>query len=101
MARKPNNLARNPKTAVRFFSREADAEASAMGVVAAWGGRKNLVIGGWGVRGGCVYGRPVFCACTGDLIVDMADIAKVVLFIAACGSLFGLGLFLFRDQIFH
>jgi hypothetical protein len=36
----------------------------------------------------------------GDLNVDMADIAKVVLFIAASGSLFGLGLFLFRDQIF-
>jgi hypothetical protein len=36
----------------------------------------------------------------GDLKVDMVDIPKVVLFIAACGSLFGLGLFLFRDQIF-
>jgi hypothetical protein len=34
MARKTNNLARNPNTAVRFFSRVA--EASAMGVVAAW-----------------------------------------------------------------
>ena len=30
---------------------------------------------------------------------DMADIAIVVLFISACASLFGLGLFLFRDQI--
>jgi hypothetical protein len=29
----------------------------------------------------------------------MADIAIVVLFISACASLFGLGLFLFRDQI--
>jgi hypothetical protein len=36
----------------------------------------------------------------GDLNVDMADIAKVVLFISACASLFGLGLFLFRNQIF-
>jgi len=30
---------------------------------------------------------------------DMADIAIVVLFISACASLFGLGLFLFREQI--
>jgi hypothetical protein len=30
---------------------------------------------------------------------DVANIAKVVLFISACTSLFGLGLFLFRDQI--
>jgi hypothetical protein len=29
----------------------------------------------------------------------MADIAIVVLFISACAFLFGLGLFLFRDQI--
>jgi hypothetical protein len=29
----------------------------------------------------------------------MADIAIVVLFISGCASLFGLGLFLFRDQI--
>jgi hypothetical protein len=32
--------------------------------------------------------------------MDMANIAKLVLFISACASLFGLGLFLFRDQIF-
>jgi hypothetical protein len=32
--------------------------------------------------------------------MDMADVAKVVLFISACTSLFGLGMFLFRDQIF-
>jgi hypothetical protein len=30
---------------------------------------------------------------------DMADIAIVVLFISACASLFGLGLFLFREEI--
>jgi hypothetical protein len=30
---------------------------------------------------------------------DMADIAIVVLFISGCASLFGLGLFLFREQI--
>jgi hypothetical protein len=30
---------------------------------------------------------------------DMADTAIVVLFISACASLFGLGLFLFREQI--
>jgi hypothetical protein len=30
---------------------------------------------------------------------DMADIAIIVLFVSACASLFGLGLFLFRDQI--
>jgi hypothetical protein len=29
----------------------------------------------------------------------MADIAQVVLFILACASLFGLGAYLFRDQI--
>jgi hypothetical protein len=33
----------------------------------------------------------------GDL--DMAEIAKGVLFISACASLYGLGVFLFRDQI--
>jgi hypothetical protein len=32
--------------------------------------------------------------------MDMANIAKVVLFITACASLFGLTVFLFRDQIF-
>ena len=32
--------------------------------------------------------------------MDMANIAKVVLYITACASLFGLGVFLFRDQIF-
>jgi hypothetical protein len=36
----------------------------------------------------------------GDLNVDMANIAKLVLFILACASLFGFGLFLFRDQVF-
>ena len=36
----------------------------------------------------------------GDLNMDMTEVAKVVLFISACASLFGLGLFLFRDQIF-
>ena len=30
---------------------------------------------------------------------DMADIAIVALFISGCASLFGLGLFLFREQI--
>jgi len=35
----------------------------------------------------------------GDLNMDMANIAKLVLYIAACASLLGLGLFLFRDQI--
>jgi hypothetical protein len=34
-----------------------------------------------------------------NMAKDMADIAIVVLFISACASLFGLGLFLFRDQI--
>jgi len=33
--------------------------------------------------------------------MDMADVAKVALFVSACASLFGLGLFLFRDQIFN
>jgi hypothetical protein len=37
----------------------------------------------------------------GDLNMDMADVAKVVLYITACASLFGLGMFLFRDQIFR
>ena len=32
--------------------------------------------------------------------MDMANIAKLVLFISACVSLFGFGSFLFRDQIF-
>jgi hypothetical protein len=32
--------------------------------------------------------------------MDMANIAKIVLFISACASLFGLTVFLFRDQIF-
>ena len=32
--------------------------------------------------------------------MDMPNIAKVVLFISACASLFGLTVFLFRDQIF-
>jgi hypothetical protein len=32
--------------------------------------------------------------------MDIANIAKLVLFISACASLFGLGLFLFRDHIF-
>ena len=32
--------------------------------------------------------------------MDMANVAKIVLFVSACASLFGLGLFLFRDQIF-
>lgn len=36
----------------------------------------------------------------GGLNMDMADVAKVVLYISACASLFGLGVFLFRDQIF-
>jgi hypothetical protein len=36
----------------------------------------------------------------GDLNMDMANVAKIVLFVSACASLFGLGLFLFRDQIF-
>jgi hypothetical protein len=36
----------------------------------------------------------------GDLNMDMANVAKIVLFISACASLFGLGVFLFRDQIF-
>jgi len=33
--------------------------------------------------------------------MDMASVAKIVLFVSACASLFGLGVFLFRDQIFH
>ena len=41
-----------------------------------------------------------FCGWIGDLNMDMANIAKVVLFISACASLFGLTVFLFRDQIF-
>jgi hypothetical protein len=36
-------------------------------------------------------------AWVGDL--DMADIARLVLFILACTSLCGLGVYLFRDQI--
>jgi hypothetical protein len=31
--------------------------------------------------------------------LNMADIAQVVLFILACAFLFGLGVYLFRDQI--
>ena len=31
--------------------------------------------------------------------LNMADIAQVVFFILACAFLFGLGLYLFRDQI--
>jgi hypothetical protein len=36
----------------------------------------------------------------GDLNMDMTEVAKVVLFVSACASLFGFGMFLFRDQIF-
>jgi hypothetical protein len=43
---------------------------------------------------------PLFLRLDGDLNMDMANIAKVVLFISACASLFGLMVFLFRDQIF-
>jgi hypothetical protein len=31
--------------------------------------------------------------------LDMADIAQAVLFVLACAFLFGLGLYLFRDQV--
>jgi hypothetical protein len=37
----------------------------------------------------------------GDLNMDMANVAKIALFFSACASLFGLGLFLFRDQVFR
>jgi len=36
----------------------------------------------------------------GILNMDMTEVAKVVLFVSACASLFGFGMFLFRDQIF-
>ena len=32
--------------------------------------------------------------------MDMANVAKIALFFSACASLFGLTVFLFRDQIF-